>query len=132
MVWFLLLHPLVFTVNVESCTNWTLVCCRYIQLAHHPHYILTNHAIKNIVFQVFKVVVDWLICCDSRIIHEILSLNADLPLILIFCDAFVQHKLSKVYWWGGEKYISTTPYFRLLQHTQRVLNFVTLVFLIEQ
>ena len=55
----------------------------------HSHCILTNHAIKNIVFQVFKVVVDLLMCCDSRIIHKILSLNADLPLILIFCDALV-------------------------------------------
>ena len=53
-------------------------------------------------FQVFKVVVDWLICCDCRVVlHKILSTSADLSLRMRLRNAFVEHILSKIYWLVG-------------------------------
>ena len=73
---------------------------------------MTNHPIQNVVamvlvrivarnssilvFQIIKVVVDWLISSYSRAVHKILSTNADLLFRLRLCNAFVQHILSKV------------------------------------
>ena len=74
---------------------------------------MTNHPIQNVVamvlvrivarnssilvFQIIKVVVDWLISSYSRAVNKILSTNADLPFRLRLGNAFVQHVLSKVY-----------------------------------
>ena len=66
-------------------------------------YLLTNHPIKNVipmvlvlVFQNLKVVVDLLLCCHSRLVHKVPSIDADLPFRLILCNTLVQHILSKV------------------------------------
>ena len=57
--------------------------------------------VRVLVFQIIKVVVDWLISSNSRAVHKILTTNADLLLRLRLCNAFVQHILSKVYWWDN-------------------------------
>ena len=80
----------------------------HLSLTHIHHYTSTNHPEENVVamvlvrnssifvFQIIKVVVDWLISSSSRAVNKILSTNADLSFGLRLCNAFVQHVLSKV------------------------------------
>ena len=80
-----------------------------------------------LAFQVFKVVVDWLICCDCRVVlHKILSINADLSFRMRLRNAFVEHILGKIYWSVGCVNIQTSSH----ADTRRmcIINFKALVF----
>ena len=93
--------------RVHTQTEYCFFTYNYVTSYHDPHYILTNHPIKYVVamvlvnfsifvFQVINVVVDWLISSDTRAVHKILSINADLSFRLRLCNAFVEHILGKV------------------------------------
>ena len=104
-----LYFSVIYGISTESShPNWVLFFTyNYVTSYHDPHYILTNHPIKYVVamvlvnfsifvFQVINVVVDWLISSDTRAVHKILSINADLSFRLRLCNAFVEHILGKV------------------------------------
>ena len=77
--------------------------------------------------QVFKVVVDWLICCGCRVaLYKILSTNADLSFRMRLCNAFVEHILGKIYWSVGCINILTSSH----ADTERmcIINLKALVF----
>ena len=79
-----------------------------------------------LAFQVFKVVVDWLISSDTRAVHKILSTNADLSFRMRLRNAFVEHILSKIYWTVGCINIQTSS--RADTRRMRIINLKALVF----
>ena len=79
-----------------------------------------------LAFQVFKVVVDWLISSDTRAVHKILSTNADLSFRMRLRNAFVEHILSKIYWTVGCINIQTSS--RADTRRMGIINLKALVF----